>query len=89
MTSLYLKREKGKEDKRVSDSSRVSISKRDLYIVWLRLLRINHVDFSKSTVFLIIIANENLSSLSLFFSFPRKLLFRVDTKRNASVQDSD
>ena len=46
MISLYLKREKGKEDKRVSDSSRVSISKRDLYIVWLRLLRINHVDFS-------------------------------------------
>ena len=90
MTSLYLKREKGKEDKRVSSSSRVSISKRDLYIVWLRLLRINHVDFSRSGLSISHHHRQRKSILSLsFLFFPTQALFRVDTKRNASVQDSD
>lgn len=90
MTSLYLKREKGKEDKRVSSSSRVSISKRDLYIVWLRLLRINHVDFSRKCSSISHHHRQRKSILSLsFLFFPTQALFRVDTKRNASVQDSD
>lgn len=69
MTSLYLKREKGKEDKRVSSSSRVSISKRDLYIVWLRLLRINHVDFSRSGLSISHHHRQRKSILSLSFLF--------------------
>ena len=69
MTSLYLMREKGKEDKRVSSSSRVSISKRDLYIVWLRLLRINHVDFSRSGLSISHHHRQRKSILSLSFLF--------------------
>jgi len=38
MTSLYLRRRKVKKRVSSSSSSRVSISKRDLDIVWLRLL---------------------------------------------------